>query len=60
MVNDYAAKIEKYPKLGYEYELLDISQHKLPLNVLKNDSCVWYEIDDIEDLNYAQEHIKMD
>ena len=60
MVNDYAAKIEKYPKLGYEYELLDISQHKLPLNVLKNDACVWYEIDDIEDLNYAQEHIKLD
>ena len=60
MVEDYAAKVETSPKLGYEYELLDISQHKLPLNVLKNDACLWYEIDDVEDLNYAQEHINID
>jgi len=60
MVEDYAEKVSTQPKLGYEYELLDISQHKQPLNVLKNDQCVWYEIDDIDDLKYAEEHIQID
>ena len=60
MVADYATKVEEKPKLGYEYELLNISQHKQPLNVLKNDACLWYEIDDVEDLTFAQEHINIE
>jgi choline kinase len=60
MVNDYEKKVDKLPKLGYEYELLDISRHCTPLHVLKNDDCLWYEIDDIEDLTYAQKHINIE
>ena len=60
MIEDYAKKVSAQPKLGYEYELLYISQHKKPLNVLKNDKCIWYEIDDIDDLKYAEEHIQID
>ena len=60
MVADYAKKVESLPKLGYEYELLDISQHHRPLHVLKNDKCLWYEIDDIDDLTYAQKYIHID
>ena len=30
------------------------------MNVLKIDGLQWYEIDDIEDLKYAEENIKID
>ena len=60
MVKDYEQKMDELPKLGYEYELLAISQNKKPLYVLKNDQCAWYEIDDVDDLNYAEEHINIE
>lgn len=60
MITDYSAKVETEPKLGYEYELLHVSTHMCPMNVLKNDSCLWYEIDDIHDLKYAEENIPID
>ena len=53
MCNTYALIAEKYPKLGYEYQLLAVSQKIRPLYVLKSDDVRWYEIDDIRDLEAA-------
>ena len=60
MVSDYAKKVHSQPKLGYEYELLYISQNIQPLNVIKDDQCIWYEIDDLDDLHFAEKHIPID
>ena len=57
MCEDYALKLDNSPKLGYEFELEDISRNHLPLHVLKVDGLKWYEIDDTADLAYAEEHI---
>lgn len=57
MCDDYEAKADDCPKLGYEYELLRVSCHIMPLNVLKVDGLLWYEIDDDADLEYAEKHI---
>ena len=45
------------PKLGYEYELLTMSQEVMKVYVLRVEGLKWYEIDDVDDLNYAEEHI---
>lgn len=60
MCAEYAKIVDEKPKLGYEYQLLDMSQRVMPMNVLKVDNLQWYEIDDIEDLKYAEENIKID
>lgn len=57
MCQNYASKVEEFPKLGYEYELLHMSQHRIPLHVLNSRKAKWYEIDDEADLNYAEKHI---
>lgn len=57
MCDDYGAKVEGQPKLGYEYELLHVSRNIKPMNVLKVDGLLWYEIDDEADLEYAEKHI---
>lgn len=57
MCNDYAQKQEDKPKLGYEYELLYMSQNLMPVYVLNRTDLKWYEIDDIEDLKYAESHV---
>ena len=57
MCQDYALKVENAPKLGYEFELEDISRNPRPLHVLRVDGLKWYEIDDPADLAYAEEHI---
>ena len=57
MCDDYGAKAEALPKLGYEYELLHVSRTLMPMNVLKVDGLLWYEIDDEADLEYAQKYI---
>lgn len=57
MCADYSAKCEKLPKLGYEYELLYMSQHQRPIYVLCEDGLKWYEIDDIDDLQFAEKNI---
>jgi len=57
MCHDYAAKVERQPKLGYEYELLSMSQSVSPVHVLCHNSLKWYEIDDLADLNYAEQHV---
>lgn len=57
MCEDYGQKADMQPKLGYEYELLHVSRHIMPMNVLKVDGLKWYEIDDEADLEYAETHI---
>lgn len=57
MYNDYKIKCESYPKLGYEFELLQIAKEQSPMHVLKVDGLQWYEIDDEEDLKYAEKNI---
>ena len=57
MCEDYAKKVADKPKLGYEYELLTMSQEIMKVYVLRVEGLKWYEIDDVDDLNYAEEHI---
>lgn len=57
MCEDYGTKVGEQPKLGYEYELLHVSRHIMPMNVLKVDGLKWYEIDDEADLEYAEKYI---
>jgi 2-aminoethylphosphonate-pyruvate transaminase len=57
MCADYAKRVDAEPKLGYEYELLNMSRTVSPVYVLCEEGLKWYEIDDIDDLQYAEEHI---
>lgn len=57
MCQDYAKIAESKPKLGYEYELLSMSQRISPVFVLNVPGLAWYEIDDTDDLAYAEKHI---
>lgn len=57
MCEDYAKIVNEKPKLGYEYELLSMSQRISPVFVLKIQGLLWYEIDDIDDLAYAEKHV---
>mgnify|MGYP001043803882 FL=1 len=57
MCEDYAGIVDRQPKLGYEYELLRMSQTRHPLYVLKIEGLKWYEIDDEADLEYAEKNI---
>ena len=60
LCSEYEKVIAKKPKIGYEFQLLDVSQRITPMNVLKVDDLQWYEIDDIHDLTYAEEHISIE
>ena len=57
LCREYEKIIEDKPKLGYEYQLLWMSQHSCPIHVLNSSDIIWYEIDDEDDLNYAEEKI---
>lgn len=57
MCDDYAHKLSTHPKLGYEYELLCMSKEISPVFVLCKEGLKWYEIDDIDDLRYAEDNI---
>ncbi len=57
MVMDYENAIHEKLKLGYEFQLLLSSQNIMPMNVLKIDDLLWYEIDDEADLNFAESHV---
>ena len=60
MCAEYEKIVDDKPKLGYEYQLLYMSQHIMPMNVLKVNDLQWYEIDDMDDLHYAERYIKID
>lgn len=59
LCSEYEKIVDKRNKLGYEFQLLDVSQHIIPMNVLKVDNLLWYEIDDTQDLKYAEENINI-
>lgn len=57
LCSEYEKIVNEKPKLGYEFQLLDVSQRITPMNVLKVDDLQWYEIDDTHDLKFAEENI---
>lgn len=57
MCSEYAKIVEEKPKLGYEYMLLDMSCNHQPVYVLNSPNAKWYEIDDEQDLLYAEKEI---
>ena len=59
-IDDYATKVEAQPKFGYEYQLLHTSRHLMPMNVLRLEGLQWYEIDDIDDLTFAEQNVKIE
>ena len=59
LCSEYEKIVDEKPKLGYEFQLLDVSQRITPMGVLKIDNLQWYEIDDTQDLAYAEEHIQI-
>lgn len=59
LCSEYEKIVTEKPKLGYEFQLLDVSQRITPMNVLKVDDLQWYEIDDTQDLKYAEENIRI-
>lgn len=59
LCTEYEKIVKERPKLGYEFQLLDVSQRITPMHVLKLENLQWYEIDDEQDLKYAEEHIKI-
>ena len=59
LCSEFEKIVNEKPKLGYEFQLLDVSQRITPMHVLKLDDLQWYEIDDEQDLKYAEENIKI-
>lgn len=55
--SEYEKIVIEKPKLGYEFQLLWMSQNLSPVYVLNSSDVKWYEIDDEEDLEYANKHI---
>lgn len=60
MCAEYEKVVDEKLKLGYEYQLLYMSQNMMPMNVLKIEGLQWYEIDDNNDLKYAEQNIIID
>lgn len=56
---EYEKIMNEKSKLGYEFQLLDVSQRITPMHVLKLKDLQWYEIDDMNDLEYAENNIKI-
>ena len=59
LCSEYEKVMAEKPKLGYEFQLLDVSLRITPMNVLKIDDLQWYEIDDMRDLSFAENHIRI-
>lgn len=60
MIDEYEKIVAEKPKLGYEFQLLDVSQRITPMYVLKLENLQWYEIDDEQDLNFAEANVQID
>ena len=54
---EYEKIVVDKPKLGYEYQLLWMSQNVCPVYVYNSSDVRWYEIDDEDDLKYAEKNI---
>lgn len=59
LCKEYEKIVDEKPKLGYEFMLLDVSQRVTPMHVMRMDSLQWYEIDDDDDLRYAEENVRI-
>ena len=59
LCSEYEKIVDEKPKLGYEFQLLDVSQRITPMHVLKLENLQWYEIDDEHDLKFAEDNIKI-
>ena len=57
LCKEYEKIVDEKPKLGYEFMLLDVSQRVTPMHVMKMEGLQWYEIDDDDDLKYAEENV---
>lgn len=57
MCAEYERIVDEKPKLGYEYQLLSMSQHVMPLYVLCMEGLQWYEIDDENDMRVAEANV---
>lgn len=57
MVSDYESRLAEGRRMGYEYQLLHMSQTGSPVYVLCEEGLAWYEIDDERDLEYAEKNI---
>lgn len=57
MCVEYKKIVTDKPKLGYEYQLLWMSQKLCPVYVHNSSNVKWYEIDDEDDLEYAEKII---
>jgi choline kinase len=53
----YSKIVEVKPKMGYEFALLHLAQTFEPIHVHKIPDLIWYEIDDYEDLVFAEKNI---
>lgn len=62
MIEDYERNRQERISRGYEFEIEDvaISSNGFPMFVLKPHSLQWYEIDDEEDLKFAENTIELD
>lgn len=59
MCTEYEKIVEDKPKLGYEYQLLSMSQYVMPMHVLCIERLQWYEIDDENDLHFAEANVNI-
>ncbi len=59
LCSEYEKIVDEKPKLGYEFMLLDVSQRVTPMHVMKMNGLQWYEIDDDDDLRYAEENVRI-
>lgn len=57
LVKEYAKVVDKKPKLGYEFMLLDVARRLHRMYVLDIPGLLWYEIDDPSDKKYAEEYV---
>lgn len=57
MCVEFEKIVKDKPKLGYEYQLLWMSQNVSPVYVYNSFNVKWYEIDDEKDLKYAENNI---
>ena len=57
-IEDYARRRKAIPVgVGYEYELLSMAQGGSGVYVLNEAGLYWYEIDDPEDLAFAEKNV---
>jgi choline kinase len=53
----YSDIVDEKPKLGYEFALLHLAKTFEPIHIHKIPGLAWYEIDDYDDLVFAEKNI---